>query len=120
MLLFVYNGLKPWNLKDHALVEYNGLKPLNRIIKPMLHTLSSQSLYYTNVRYISLKLLKIYHNSHGQDQDRLTLMNKPSEKRFAQFIQSIIYMNWSSSPSYKMPRNQASNESDWGQKTLKI
>jgi len=31
------------NFKDHALVEYNGLKPLNRIKKPMLYTLSSQS-----------------------------------------------------------------------------
>jgi len=99
-----YNGRKPverscsWkeiqrpqalNFNDHALVEYNGLKPLN---KPMLYTLRSQSLHQTNVRCISLKLLKQYHSSHGQGQDRLTLMNKPSEKRFAQSIP--YYLAW--------------------------
>jgi len=56
----------------------------------MLYALSSQSLYHVNVKCISPKLLKEYNSSHGQDQDQLTFMNKPSEKRFAQFIQSSL------------------------------
>jgi len=106
------------NFKDHALVEYNGLKPLNRIIKPMLDTLSSQSLHHINVRCISLKL---FDSSHGQGQDRLTLMNKPSEKSFCTVHTILSSLIWTDHLHYhtKYQGNNASHESHWGQKNLK-
>lgn len=68
----------------------------------------------------SLKLLKEYNSSHGQVKYRLTLMNKPSIKRLAQSIQSSLICTDHLHHHTKFQGNNASNEFNWEQKTLKI
>lgn len=89
-------------------------------IMPMLPSLSSQSYIISMSDALSLKLWKnTIAISHGQVNNQLTLMNKPSKKRFAQFIQSILIWTDHLHHHSKYQGNKASNESHQGQKTPK-